>query len=77
MRKRPGIKTPWTDEEASVVLRFFASDIRKLKVPGKAACSKCINENGVLGARTWKIVKDFVRNHITKVKKLQSKGMNH
>ena len=64
-------KNPWSVAERTAVLQFFQDTIRKGIVPGKAPCAKCLLENPVLERRKWTVIKDFVRNTITKAKRYE------
>lgn len=63
-------KTPWSREESSAALDFFSTFIKKGKVPGKSDVEACIKAHQVLKNRSWKVVKDFVRNQIVKLSKM-------
>ncbi len=66
------VKVPWTAGEKKVVMQWFTDHVRKMDVPGKADCVRCINGNPVLGKRSWTNVKDFVRNQIVRAKRLSA-----
>ncbi|XP_061625007.1 uncharacterized protein LOC133475722 isoform X2 [Phyllopteryx taeniolatus] len=66
-------KHKWSDCEVSAVERHMMSFIRDHKVPQKLDCLRCLDaEPRALGTRSWKGVKDYVRNRITALKR-QSK----
>ena len=67
------VKVPWSATEKKAVMQWFADQIRKMVVPGKADCVRCINSHPVLGKRSWTNVKDFVRNQIVRAKRLGAK----
>ena len=56
-----------------MVLKNYADKIKKGVLPGKSDATQLIAESAVLKNRTWQNVKDFVRNHIAKAKRLSSK----
>ena len=68
-RRRKYVKIPWTQEESAAVFSFFGRHIRQNKLPGKALCDECIKLNPCLLRRSWKNVKDYVRNQMSKVPK--------
>lgn len=61
-KRRVGVKIPWSDAEVAAVRssldKFFYSD----KLPGKVDIEACIAKHSVLAKRTWKTVKDLIRN---------------
>lgn len=59
---------PWSEEEKTAVLRHFRSHISLAKIPKKEESEKCLKKEPCLRTRTWKNVKDFVRNRITTMK---------
>ena len=71
LQKAKVSKTPWSAGESSAALNFFSTSIKKGKVPGKSDVEACIKAHPILKNRTWKVVKDFVRNHIVKLAKMQ------
>lgn len=58
-------KVPWTDEERAAVMRHLGNYIIMQKLPGKEAIQAVIIKENCLKNRTWKNIKDFVRNRIT------------
>ncbi|PIK40837.1 hypothetical protein BSL78_22310 [Apostichopus japonicus] len=62
-RKTPTRKK-WTELERTAVLKHLHSFIEKRKLPGKREIDKCLEAEKCLRNRSWKNVKDFVRNHI-------------
>ena len=62
-------KKPWTKAESNAVLSHFDGFIKRCKNPGKADVEYCVEKNPVLKDRPWKVIKDYVRNHIVKVQK--------
>lgn len=59
---------PWSEMEKTAVLRHFRSHIVLAKIPKKEESEKCIKKEPCLSTRTWKNVKDFVRNRIISTK---------
>lgn len=67
---KPRVKrVPWSTEESAAALTYFSSFIKQGKVPGKRDVDKCVKQHPILQSRSWKIVKDFIRNQIVRVKK--------
>lgn len=66
------VKRLWTEGEKAAVLQYFGCHIAQGKLPGKKEVDECKKSNFVLDRRTWKNVKDYVRNRIAtnKTKKL-------
>jgi hypothetical protein len=64
-----GVKVPWSAKERSTALENFDTDIKRGLLPGKKKIEKVISEEPHLAKRSWKNVKDFLRNHIEKMKK--------
>ena len=64
-------KVPWSKEESLAVLEFFSVAIKNKKVPGKREAEACIQANPCLKSRSWKVVKDFIRNYIVKLQKIK------
>ncbi|TKS69268.1 hypothetical protein D9C73_003332 [Collichthys lucidus] len=58
------VRRPWSEAERKVVEKHLGKFMAERRVPGKEDCMRCINEGKVLGQRSWKDVKDFVRNTI-------------
>lgn len=64
-------KRPWSEEECNAVLRYFRCEIAKKITPGKQKCEECIeNAKGALNQRDWRDVKYYVKNQITKIRKI-------
>ena len=62
--KRKLQKKPWSEAEKTVVLKYFENDILMNKLPGKRNIEECMRQNPILQKRTWKNIKDCVRNRI-------------
>ncbi len=58
------MKRPWCEEERRAVNKHLARFVAERRVPGKADCMKCLEEEKVLKERSWKDVKNFVYNTI-------------
>ncbi|KAJ8023168.1 N-lysine methyltransferase KMT5A-B [Holothuria leucospilota] len=58
-------KRVWSESEKAAVLRHFSNHIHLHKLPRKEAIEKCLAQEPCLRRRTWKNIKDFVRNKIT------------
>lgn len=66
---------PWSEEEKSVITKFFHSSIKNKIVPGKVQCDECISSSdGALSERTWRDVKYYVKNYTTKLSKMLTKS---
>ena len=72
-KKKVGNRVRLGKEESLVVLSHYEDKIKKGVLPGKADATCLMKDNAVLSNRTWRNVKDFVRNHITKAKRYHSK----
>lgn len=56
----------WDDTEVQAIERHMMDFIKQQKVPQKSDCIKCLEaENEALRDRSWKGVKNYVRNRIT------------
>ena len=63
-------KIPWSKEESSAVLDYFAAVINRNRIPGKGDIEACFDVFPILKSRPWKTVNDYVRNHIGKAQKV-------
>ncbi|XP_029017005.1 uncharacterized protein LOC114861679 isoform X3 [Betta splendens] len=69
-------KHKWGEEEVQAVERHMMRFIRGHKVPQKDDCLKCLSaETDALKTRTWKGVKDYVRNRIIALQRIGSSSM--
>ena len=60
----------WTTPERKLVMNCFDDHINNGELPKKKECEEFINSNSkIMGKRTWKNVKDFVRNVEQKMSK--------
>ncbi|KAM9394160.1 uncharacterized protein KZ484_005238 isoform 2-T3 [Pholidichthys leucotaenia] len=67
----------WDDAEVHAVERHMMRFIKSHKVPGKDDCVACLEaEPRALGTRSWKGVKDYVRNRITTLKRQSSSSQS-
>ncbi|XP_014823286.1 PREDICTED: uncharacterized protein LOC106903805 [Poecilia mexicana] len=64
-------RRPWSDTERKVIHQHFKDFLKKLKIPGKVDCQKCLNNNQILkdNERDWKAIKYFMYNKIASIKK--------
>lgn len=60
-----GKRVPWTEKEKETVIKQFQKYLLLKKLPGKRDIQNCIDTEIVLSRRTWRNVKDFIRNTIT------------
>lgn len=65
--KRKITKTPWTPKGIQIVLDACHRHIIDKTTPGKSECLKLIEKHPELSNREWKNIKDYVRNHTTKL----------
>ena len=63
--KKKMIRKPWTDEEKRAIKQSFRSNLVTRKNPHKIEILSAQNEFPVLARRSWKNIKDFVRNTIS------------
>jgi hypothetical protein len=64
VRKRRGVKRPWTIEENAAIERQLGIHIVKKVLPGKKLIEECRHKETVLATRTWKNIKDIIRHKI-------------
>ncbi|XP_074527257.1 uncharacterized protein LOC141790983 [Halichoeres trimaculatus] len=68
--KGKAVHRTWEKAEVEAVERHMMRFIKKHKVPQKDDCVDCLEaEPEALSTRTWKGVKDYVRNRITALKR--------
>lgn len=60
-------RRPWTREEKKAVDEELGTLIRRMKVPGKLDCDRCLRNKSILSKRTWKDIKYYVHNTIQSV----------
>lgn len=64
--------------ESQAVFKFFRVQIKTKIVPGKILCEKCINESqGILNKRSWKDIKYYAKNQITRMSKRLNQGQKN
>ncbi|CAM4686021.1 unnamed protein product [Leuciscus chuanchicus] len=63
------LRKPWSEAERRAVNKHLARFVAEQRVPGKADCMRCLEEEKVLKERSWKDVKNFVYNTIAAVKR--------
>ena len=74
-RKRTNQQNPWTKEEKDKIFKHLGNCIKKKILPGKSECLKCIEQsNELLANRQWSVVKDCIRNIVSRAKTLQEKN---
>ncbi|XP_060599234.1 uncharacterized protein LOC132752863 [Ruditapes philippinarum] len=61
-KRKVGIRIKWTQKQKEIVRGAFEQHIHLGKLPGKTECVNLITQNVHLRNRTWKNIKDFVRN---------------
>lgn len=59
----------WSLQEIEAVERHLVKYILTETIPGADAIRKCMDEETILKNRTWKNVKDFVRNRIVSIQR--------
>ncbi|KAF6727488.1 hypothetical protein FQA47_005540 [Oryzias melastigma] len=69
-------KSKWSEAEVRAVEQHLMEFIRKHRVPQKYDCLQCLDaEPRALRARSWKAVKDYVRNRITTLRRQSGSGV--
>ena len=64
----------WSMEETDVVKKKFEKFLHLKRLPGKSECENLIKQNEVLKNRTWRNIKDFVRNQTVALERSMKKG---
>ena len=64
--RKEAARQQWTEYENCLIEELFADNLASGELPGKAACDAAISR-GI--KRSWKVIKDKVRNEISKLKK--------
>lgn len=59
-------KRGWSELEKAAVMRYFDMHVHLGKLPVKKDIINCLEREAVLRSRTWRNIKDFVRNKIRK-----------
>ncbi|CAH1115846.1 unnamed protein product [Psylliodes chrysocephalus] len=65
-------KRPWTDNEKKIMYSKFTKFIKKNSLPGKLECMEVIENHEVFAGRKWSDLKFFIKNHLSKIKKMSS-----
>jgi len=65
--RRTAIRRPWADEERDAVHSYFARHFAERTLPGKNDIEQCISTHDCLANRSWRNIKDFIRNSQTKL----------
>ena len=63
-----GKKRPWTEDEIEAV--HSLKPILLFRLPGKADIEKVQREHPLLQERTWRNIKDYLRNNRSKITKM-------
>ncbi|XP_013856680.1 uncharacterized protein LOC106512654, partial [Austrofundulus limnaeus] len=72
---KPKPKSKWSEAEVHAVEKHLMRLIKKHKLPQKDDCVRCLEaEPHALRNRTWKGVKDYVRNRITTLQRQSGSG---
>ncbi|CAG5925515.1 unnamed protein product [Menidia menidia] len=67
------VKLKWEEEEVRAVERHLMSYIEEQEVPPKSDCVRCLEaEPRALRTRSWRGIKDYVRNRITTLQRCKS-----
>lgn len=70
-------KHKWGEAEVDAVERHMMHFIQGHRIPQKNDCVECLEaEPEALSARTWKGVKDYVRNRITALERQSGTSMS-
>ncbi len=69
------MKIPWCEEERRAVNKHLARFVAERRVPGKADCMKCLEEERVLKERFREDVKNLVYNTIVTMKRRSASQM--
>lgn len=70
--KGPKARKPWSPMETKAVVSHLRSNLNNCKLPGKKDCEACIKSNlSVLKDRSWKDIKYFSKNYISKARKMK------
>ena len=70
----PRRRKVWSKEEESAVLKAFADHFKGTSLPGKVECLAAKKNYTVLKARTWRNLKDKVRNFCLEIERQTAKG---
>ena len=64
--RKPKQHKKWTTEEETAIHRALEKNYAERKVPLKDECIQAIQKEPALRNRSWRIIKDHVRNWIIK-----------
>ncbi|XP_033747261.1 uncharacterized protein LOC117332456 [Pecten maximus] len=62
LRRKSFVRKPWTSSEKAAVKRQLGNHLLLKTLPGKANCEEVLRKEHVLHERTWKQLKDYIRN---------------
>lgn len=60
-------RKPWNKDEENAVKTHFRANFVMNKLPGKAEIEQAIAEKPALKHRSWKNIKDYIRNKLKKI----------
>ncbi|XP_033098469.1 uncharacterized protein LOC117102315 isoform X2 [Anneissia japonica] len=66
MKSRKQKHVPWNKNEKDVLMKHFHKHILTKQLPGKKEIDRCLKEEPALHRRSWKNIKDYVRNNMVK-----------
>lgn len=64
------VKKIWSNEEKEIILKKFRTLIKIGKLPGKQECEELMEEHKIFTGRKWTDLKYFVKNYLSKCKKI-------
>lgn len=59
--RKPALKKKWSDEELDALKKYFINHLHSTTLPGKALFEKCQENFPILADRTWRNLKDRLR----------------
>jgi hypothetical protein len=62
----------WSKAEQEAVERQMGVFLRAFKLPGMQDCTSCLSKETILVGRSWRNVKDYVRNRIVALQRKAS-----
>jgi len=66
----------WTNEQRTIIEKYFWHFINDLVVPGKDAIVRCMQQESALCNRSWRAIKDVVNARVQKRRKLLRNSVN-
>ena len=66
---KKSVKQKWNPEEMEAIFKELHAHVISDTVPGKQECESLKSRNKCLRKRKWSNIKDFVRNHNSKLRK--------